>query len=237
MQVSQLLANGQGEIIVSLSGDFVKIEKVPSGNTLTIRTNFAGPLPNGQENSGIPNTENENESFIGPQGRSIKFENPFQQLYITGAAQDEEITIQTGFGWMLDSEDTSQSTPLPVAEKVSIAQFDQATINNEGDFKFLILTITGFNNNELDISTYDQNSRRMGSQVGNVPPSIPIFYPDGSLAASTNQNFNTPASGTGLTQYTVVIPLMGASFVNIYNESGPTVTFSGQLTNSWGIGG
>ena len=46
MQVSQLLANGQGEIIVSLSGDFVKIEKVPSGNTLTIRTNFAGPLPN-----------------------------------------------------------------------------------------------------------------------------------------------------------------------------------------------
>ncbi|HSS99302.1 MAG TPA: hypothetical protein VLK33_19845 [Terriglobales bacterium] len=115
MQVSFLDADANGEIITDVVGDFVKIELVPSGNVLTIKTTGAAPGPIERElpgNSG--NTPNENESFVGSTGRSIKFENQFQRLEITGAMPGEEIVIQTGFGWMMDSVDFNAQFPNPI---------------------------------------------------------------------------------------------------------------------------
>jgi len=65
-------------------GDFIKIETVPSGNTLSIKTS-------------------ENETFIGGQGRSVKFEKIFSWIQIAGNLAGEELVFQTGRGWMMDS--------------------------------------------------------------------------------------------------------------------------------------
>lgn len=65
-------------------GDFIKIETVPSGNELFIKTS-------------------EGETFKGPAGRSIKFEKAFDWYEISGQVPGESIELQTGLGWMMDS--------------------------------------------------------------------------------------------------------------------------------------
>ena len=65
-------------------GNFIKVETVPSGNPLYIKTS-------------------ENETALLVAGRSEKFEKPFNWIEITGFVAGELLTLQTGLGWMLDS--------------------------------------------------------------------------------------------------------------------------------------
>lgn len=66
---------------VKVNGKFIKVESVPSGNTLYIKTS-------------------EGETFLGKERYSIEFEKEFEWIQIQGA-DEETIQLQIGLGWIL----------------------------------------------------------------------------------------------------------------------------------------
>ena len=83
MELQQIKTLAANTTRYKCDGDFIKIETVPSGNTLFIKTS-------------------ENETFTGPPGRAIKFEFIFSWIEISGYVPGEEIELQVGKGWMLE---------------------------------------------------------------------------------------------------------------------------------------
>lgn len=63
------------------AGRFLKVEDIPSGNKIKIKSS-------------------EGETVIAAKGRSMEFVKPFTGLEISGFAADETIVLQAGDGWM-----------------------------------------------------------------------------------------------------------------------------------------
>jgi len=227
-------------VLIQAEGDFVSIRSAGGLVTLT---------PIGSQKPASPDQKNVLEYtgvFSGASdgltitnlsaGYAAKI-GRYTSIAISSTVRNDTVELQVGYGWV-DNRDVSTTIIVPpsiVPPSPYLAQNVGRTTLAVGqsvqytpllDYKFLILTLSESTGGTLEILSFVQDGTQL--QTGTV------FDSSGLPLGSFTTNIIIPNNiviPTG--PLTMIIPLMGASDIEIFNRGTTVFTLHGQFTNNW----
>ena len=230
METRQInLGAANTSVLIQAEGDFVSIRSAGGLVTLTPRGSQKPASPdqkNVLEYTGVFSGASADLTLANLSAGYAAKIGRYTSIAISSTVLNDSVELQVGYGWV-DNRDISSSIIVPPSPYLAQNVGRTTLVGGQSvhytpllDYRFLMLTLSENLGGTIEIWNFVQDGTQL--QTGTV------LNTDGSPLGAFTTDIVIP---TG--PLTMVVPLMGASVIEVFNHGSLTFNLHGQFTNNW----